>query len=135
MVPTTATSYGALRGFEQEGIATFKGIPFAKPPIGDLRWRAPQAPGPWPGEREATEFGPSSLQRQLAGGFGDLIGIPSETRSEDCLYLYVWTPGVDGGARPVMVWIHGGGNVVGSGSQPRIDGQYLARRGDGEAAS
>ena len=130
MTPTATTSYGALRGADVDGIAAFKGIPFARPPVGELRWRAPQKAESWSGERDATQFGPSSLQRSLPGGIGDLIGIPSERLDEDCLYLNVWTPAADAGRRPVMVWIHGGGNVVGSGSQPRIDGQHLARRGD-----
>ncbi len=124
------TSYGKLRGGEENGISSFRGIPFARPPVGDLRWRPPQLPEPWSGERDATAFGASAMQRRGAGGMSDLIGIPSETTSEDCLYLNVWTPAADAGRRPVLVWIHGGGNVVGSGSQPRINGELLARRGD-----
>lgn len=127
MAPQTKTGYGNLRGSEAEGVLMFKGIPFAKPPIGDLRWRPPQPVKAWAGERDATAFGPSSLQRPSPGGA--LIGIPSERANEDCLYLNVWTPGLSG-RRPVMVWIHGGANVVGSGSQPRINGEHLARLGD-----
>ena len=70
------------------------------------------------------------MQRALPGDVGDLIGIPAQTIGEDCLYLNIWTPALDDAKRPVMVWIHGGGNVVGSGTQPRIDGRQLALSGD-----
>ncbi len=129
MSPVAVTSNGKLRGSAENGIASFKGIPFAKAPTGELRWRPPQPALPWSGERAALDFGRSALQRPLPGGIGDLIGIPGEPTDEDCLYLNVWTPGLDAARRPVMVWIHGGGNVVGSGSQPRINGEHLARRG------
>jgi len=129
MSPQVKISNGSLLGSESKGVLVFKGIPFAEPPIGELRWRPPQPVKSWSGERDATDFGPSSLQRELPGGSGDLIGIPSETTSEDCLYLNVWTPGLEGN-RPVLVWIHGGANLVGSGSQPRINGEHLARKGD-----
>ena len=133
MAAIVGTSIGTLRGIEADGLSIFKGVPFAQPPVGDLRWRAPQPVQPWQGERDATEIGASAMQRRLPGAVGDLIGIPSQTIDEDCLYLNVWTPSVDGGlqgSRPVMVWIHGGGNTVGSGTQPRINGEHLARRGD-----
>ncbi len=130
MSPVAETSSGKLRGSTENGVVSFKGIPFARPPVGELRWRPPQPVEPWSGERAAQQFGRSALQRPLPGGIGDLIGIPGEPTDEDCLYLNVWTPGLDASRRPVMVWIHGGGNVVGSGSQPRINGEHLARRGD-----
>ncbi|MCZ6890270.1 MAG: carboxylesterase family protein, partial [Gammaproteobacteria bacterium] len=84
------------------------------------RWRPPQKVAPWERVRAADKFGHRCMQH--------VSGAPSE--SEDCLYLNVWTPGVDDGKRPVMVWIHGGGNTVGAGSQPRINGEHLARMGD-----
>ena len=124
------TSYGRLRGTQRDGVAVFKGIPFAKPPVGDLRWRAPVPPEPWPGVREALEFGACAIQSTIPGDVGELIGIATGDTSEDCLYLNVWTPGCDAAKRPVMVWIHGGGNTVGSGSQPRVNGEHLARIGD-----
>ena len=130
MHASVTTSSGKLRGRSDAGIQLFAGIPFARPPLGALRWRAPEPVEPWADERDASEFGASAPQLPLAGGMGDLIGIPSQTRSEDCLTLNVWTPEADGARRPVMVWIHGGGNTVGSGTQPRIDGQHLARHGD-----
>ena len=129
MAVKVTTGCGHLRGSKINGILTFKGIPFAKPPVGELRWRAPEPIEPWPGVRVASAFGPSSMQAGFPGGNQDLIGIPSETTDEDCLYLNVWTPAL-AGSRPVMVWIHGGANLVGSGSQPRINGEYLAGEGD-----
>ncbi len=130
MAPQASTTMGALRGAEDAGCIVFRGVPFAKPPVGPLRWRPPEPLEPWSGVRGATEFGPSAVQRALPGDLGDLIGIPSQEISEDCLYLNVWTPALDDAKRPVMVWIHGGGNVVGSGTQPRIDGRRLALGGD-----
>ena len=124
------TSYGRLRGVRTDGVAAFKGIPFAKPPVGDLRWRAPVEPSPWPGVRDAHEFGPCAIQSTIPGDVGELIGIATGETSEDCLYLNVWTPAPDNAKRPVMVWIHGGGNTVGAGSQPRVNGEHLARIGD-----
>ena len=123
------TSYGRVRGQEDNGVHVFKGIPFAAPPLGDLRWRAPRPPTAWPGVRDALAFGPCAIQSTIPGDVGELIGIATHETSEDCLYLNVWTPGLDGEKRPVMVWIHGGGNTVGAGSQPRINGEHLARIG------
>ena len=79
--------------------------------------------------RDALEFGPCAIQTTLPGAVGELIGIATHETSEDCLYLNVWTPAPDAAKRPVMVWIHGGGNTVGAGSQPRINGEHLARIG------
>ena len=125
------TSFGRLRGVERDGVRVFKGIPFAKPPVGELRWRAPVAPEPWAGVRDALEFGPCAVQSTIPGDIGELIGIATGETGEDCLYLNVWTPSRDpAGRRPVMVWIHGGGNTVGAGSQPRVNGEHLARIGD-----
>ena len=124
------TKYGRVAGLEQDGLSVFLGIPFAKPPIGDLRWRPPQSPEPWTGVLEARSFGNCAIQSTIAGSVGELIGIATGETSEDCLYLNVWTPRCDSNKRPVMVWIHGGGNTVGSGSQPRVNGTRLAQTGD-----
>ena len=124
------TSTGRLEGSSIGGVHTFLGVPFAKPPVGDLRWRAPEPANPWTGTREAHHYGPCAIQSTLPGDVGRLIGIATHETSEDCLYLNVWTPGCDSGKRPVMVWIHGGGNTVGAGSQPRVEGARLAQTGD-----
>lgn len=124
------TSYGKLEGMEQGGLDIFLGIPFAQPPIGERRWLAPSPPDSWSGVRAAKEFGNCAIQSTIPGAVGELIGIATGATSEDCLYLNVWTPRCDAQKRPVMVWIHGGGNTVGSGSQPRVNGEHLARTGD-----
>ena len=122
------TSYGILRGTDENGLHVFRGIPFAAPPVGPLRFRPPRKPAAWSGERDATRFGPGSYQanRPLA----PMLGIVVPEQSEDCLYLNVWTPAADGAGRPVMVWVHGGAWVVGAGSEVAYDGSSLARRGD-----
>ncbi|GCE21729.1 carboxylesterase/lipase family protein [Dictyobacter kobayashii] len=118
------TSYGKLQGAQEGPVLTFKGVPFARPPIGALRFCAPELPEPWPGVRDATTYGPRALQAldpQLAA---------EATVDEDCLYLNVWTPGLGQGRRPVLVWIHGGALVSGSGSEPQYDGTKFAFDGD-----
>ncbi len=129
-MPLAEISTGRLRGQACDGVLAFRGIPFAKPPVGDLRWRAPAPPEPWAGVRDATAFGPCAIQSTIPGTVGELIGIATHETSEDCLYLNVWTPALDDAKRPVLVWIHGGGNTVGAGSQPRVNGSRLARMGD-----
>ena len=99
-------------------VRVFKGIPFATPPVGDLRWHAPKPAAHWDGVRKAEEFGPVCMQ----GG--------NQKMSEDCLYLNVWTGAKSASdKRPVMVWIYGGGYTGGSGSQPMYDGEALAKKG------
>jgi len=125
------THQGRLRGETgPAGVQRFLGIPFAAPPTGDRRFLAPAPATPWRGVRDALAFGPAVPQRAAAGELGEMIGIASGRTDEDCLYLNVWTPGADSACRPVLVWVHGGANQVGSGSQPRMNGQTLAARGD-----
>jgi len=109
------------------GVRAYKGVPYAAPPLGPLRWRPPEPVLAWTGVRPSDAFGPNSLQGVVWGDIDPYaVGV-----SEDCLYLNVWTPAAPGdGARlPTMVWIHGGGFVVGSGAEPRYDGARLAARG------
>ena len=104
-------------------VRVFRGLPFAAPPTGNLRWRAPQPSPQWEGVRKADEFGPVCMQPAFRGA-------PPPRRSEDCLYLNVWTAAKSAAdRRPVMVWIHPGGYNTGSGSSPAYDGDALARRG------
>ncbi len=126
MIVTTAQ--GQLEGIERHGAWQFRGIPYAAPPVGELRFRPPEPPLPWEGVRSAAEFGPVSWQSM--GGTAQLLGDGERETSEDCLFLNVTTPACDDAARPVMVWIHGGGFVNGSGSVPWYDGTRLVTRGD-----
>jgi para-nitrobenzyl esterase len=119
--PVVATSSGPVRGAVEEGVEVFRGIPYAAPPVGALRWRPPQPPPAWPDVREATRFGPVCPQ--------DLRAVsPDMAQSEDCLTLNVYAPAADR-ALPVMVWIHGGSFRWGAGSLPAYDGVTFARQG------
>lgn len=128
MTTTVATAQGRLEGRPFDGVVRFAGIPYAAPPVGTCRFQPPHPPEPWAGTRDATAFGAVSWQSPgLLGGFLDR-GSPN--CSEDCLFLNVFTPACDDRARPVMVWIHGGGFTSGTGSVPWYDGSSFARRGD-----
>ena len=122
------TASGTLEGtgVQQSGVREFKGIPFAQPPVGNLRWTAPQPVVQWSGVRQAKDFGPRCMQQPI---FGDM-GFRSNGMSEDCLYLNVWTPAKSGGEKlPVMVYFFGGGFMAGDGSEPRYDGESMATKG------
>ncbi|WP_205527213.1 tannase/feruloyl esterase family alpha/beta hydrolase [Solimonas sp. K1W22B-7] len=117
---------GALRGLRGNDVVAFKNIPYAAPPVGDLRWRAPAAVQHWTDVRDATAFGNDCLQNRQSWD----KAMSSRPTSEDCLYLNVWTPNAKAGAKlPVMFWIHGGGFTSGSGSSPLTIGDKLAAKG------
>lgn len=114
-VQGTTTANGQIR--------VFKGIPYAAPPVGELRWQAPRPATPWQGVRDASTFGPRCMQGQI---FSDIV---FKELSEDCLTLNIWTPAKAPGDRlPVMVWIHGGGFQAGAGAEPRHDGDAIAKK-------
>ncbi|MGF7217434.1 para-nitrobenzyl esterase [Spirosoma lacussanchae] len=125
--PRVRTANGTLEGtLESSGIRSFKGVPFAQPPVGELRWKEPQPVKNWTDVRPATKFGPRAMQRAV---FGDM-NFRSDGMSEDCLYLNVWTPAKSASERlPVLVYFYGGGFIAGDGSEPRYDGESMARRG------
>lgn len=119
------TSHGRVRGTRVGQVGRFLGLPYAAPPFGDRRLRAPAKVVGWDGIRDALEFGPTAPAEPLP-----LLFMPEvSVEGEDCLNLNVWTPDPAGGGLPVMVWLHGGGNVSGSAAQPMFDGTALARSG------
>lgn len=122
------TAYGILRGFEDDDLVHWRGVPYAAPPVGPMRFRAPQPPASWHGVRDASRYGAVAPQQRTTAAFG----VGRRTRvSEDCLTLNITAPRMPADApRPVMVFIHGGANTLGTGSVPLYDGIELVRRGD-----
>ena len=133
VTPEIRIDSGVLRGLivgDKKDICVYKGIPFAAPPVGDLRWKAPRPPEAWQGVRDCFEFGAACPQPSI----GPLVLMPEMATnapvSEDCLYLNIWAPAGRAEQKlPVLYWIHGGGFVIGAASQPMYDGEELARLG------
>jgi para-nitrobenzyl esterase len=125
--PLVKTFNGTLEGTYESGLNVFRGIPYAVPPVGQLRWKAPQPVQNWTGIKKAIQFGPRAMQLPV---FGDM-SFRSNGMSEDCLYLNVWAPAKTPGHQllPVLVYFYGGGYIAGDGSELRYDGESMARRG------
>ena len=125
--PQVTIDSGVIQGSVADGVAAFKGIPYAAPPLKELRWRAPQPVKPWTGVRQATAYGPDCLQLGNIGGFTNSV-LPL---SEDCLYINVLAPAdrPATGKLPVMVWIYGGGSVIGGTTPPVYQGYAFAKQG------
>jgi para-nitrobenzyl esterase len=124
---TIAVDGGQIAGTSSDGVRVYKGIPFAAPPVGELRWKAPAPVVAWTGVKKADTFGPQCTQQPYPAS-SPYATAPAPT-SEDCLYLNVWSAAGAGDKRPVMVWIHGGAWTRGSGATPTYDGAALAKKG------
>ena len=124
--PQAVTASGTIEGISRSGICVFKGIPYAAPPTGELRWKEPQPVKSWEGVRKADHFGPRAMQKPI---FSDMQ-FRSDGVSEDCLYLNIWTPARSADEKlPVLVYFYGGGFMAGDGSEHRYDGESMARKG------
>ncbi|MFF7970938.1 carboxylesterase family protein [Streptomyces sp. NPDC007905] len=127
--PVVRTPHGAVRGRYEQGIAVFRGIPYAAPPVGARRFRPPEPPEPWDGVRDAGAFGPTAPKPPYSEAFAQYLSDPV-VGGDDCLNLNVWTPEPGPGARlPVLVWLHGGALTRGSSAVPVYNGRAFARDG------
>src|SRR5690348_9865538 len=122
---TVTISTGRLRGATTDGVTAYKGIPYAAPPVGNLRWEPPQPAAQWSGVRDATHYAHDCMQLPFPSDAAPL-GTPP---SEDCLYANVWVPAHHSGPLPVMVWIYGGGWVNGGSSPDVYSGSQFAKQG------
>lgn len=129
--PLVHVDNGALRGVEQGGVSAFLGVPYAAPPTGARRWRVPELAPHWDGVRDAGQFGADCMQTLTPGGFGPWTPeyMAPGPVSEDCLFLNIWTSSPSARGLPVLVWIHGGGFMSGSGAAPIYNGAALAHDG------
>jgi para-nitrobenzyl esterase len=137
------TTNGPVVGLVENGVPTFKGLRYGAPPVGPLRWAPPAKPKPWTDPALAAQYGPAAIQLSSGGSavrYPGTVGAALNQlmtsgeditrQSEDCLFLNLWTPALDGKARPVMVWFHGGGFNYGSGNWPVYNGHNLAKNHD-----
>ena len=122
------TRAGKIEGYERGGLCVFKGIPYAASPVGERRWLPPEPVEPWRGVRQAQKA--ATIAPQNPTELSVIAPREPEPQNEDCLYLNIWTPGIDDKRRPVLFWIHGGGFTIGSGSSPVYSGRTLSRRGN-----
>ena len=128
MGPVIDTNYGRIEGTVLNRMELYLGVPYARPPLADLRFRPPRPPEPWTGVRPAQQFG--AMCPQAEAPIRTLLPRAQVAQSEDCLTLNVWTPDSHSGRRPILVWFHAGMLLYGSGSDPIYDADSLARRGD-----
>jgi len=125
-----ATKSGKLEGSFDDGLYVFKGVPFAEPPVGKLRWLPPQPVKKWSGVRPARKYGAMAPQNAMPIPMPNAPAFGTTDQDEDCLTLNIWTPGLDDARRPVLFWIHGGAFIIGSGCESFLDFGTLPRRGD-----
>ena len=128
--PVVTTKNGKLEGFIENDLYVFKGIPYGNQPVGDLRWMPPQPLKPWSGVRPAKKYGAISPQSPMPIQAPGMPDFSKELQDEGCLFLNIWTPGLDDARRPVVFWIHGGAFIIGAGTEPFLEGGKLVKRGD-----
>lgn len=128
--PVAATKSGKLEGVFEDGLYVFKGIPYAAPPVGPLRWMPPRPVKPWRGVRPAKAYGAIAPQNLMPIPMPGAPNFNEMRQDEDCLSLNIWTPGLDNARRPVLFWIHGGAFIIGTGCESFLENGVLSKRGD-----